>query len=654
MKAPPLWLAAALLFWGWQTGLWHFAIPLALVIEASRCIPWRLNLARQQFNRIWDGSALAWTGTAIYLYYEYEVTYAVTSAIKWLPIFAFPLLAAQAYSLQSAINRGTFFWLLRRHVRNDASEPNLDVSLAYGALCALAAAAANVRDLRFYVGVAILVGFALFTNRPRRAFAPVTLVLFAIVAALGYLAADRLRALQAHLESETARWLYAWIPQPMESEELYSRIGSFGEMKMSSRIVLKIQGEIPIRPPELLRQLSFNRYEPGVWVAARRDYRSLPQGGMHSWTLLPDKKARRSAVVSMALLPNKRTLLPLPLGTARVSELPVGIVEVNRLGAVRAANGPETAQYRCTYGPGETVDVPPTSFDLELPNEEAALLRRTATELGLTNLPPDRAAAHLLGWFQRKFRYSLEAPPEPPYLRRSARFVVTRFLTETHAGHCEHFATSATLLLRAAGIPARYAVGYAVQDSARSGDSYIVRQRHAHAWTLAFINGRWTDFDMTPPSWDEQERTNASMFRPIKEWFSEMRFRFMLWSFEDHTGMPGKYLFIPLGLLVAFIIWRIFARKRHMLLVRKKRKGERQISYPGLDSEFYQIEARLRRMGFERHPGETLAAWLKRVERPELKPALELHYRYRFDPQSFTAEERAALTREAHSWLASS
>lgn len=654
MKAPPLWLATALLFWAWQTGLWYYAIPLAIVVEAARWLPWRLNLSPQQFNRIWDLSALSWTGTAIYLYNEYEVTFAVTSAIKWLPIFAFPLLAAQAYSSQPAINRGTFFWLLRRHVRKDGSEPHLDVSLGYGALCALAAAAANVRDLRFYIGVAILSGFALAVNRPRRTWASVTLLLFALVALLGYFAAERLQALQAHLERETARWLYAWIPQPQENEEGYSRIGSFGEMKMSSRIVLKIQGEIPIRAPELLRQLSFNRYEPGIWVGARREYKPLTQDGMFSWTLLPEKKARRSAVVSMALLPHKRTLLPLPLGTARVSELPVGIVEMNRLGAVRAVNGPETVQYRCTYGPGETVDAPPSSIDLELPNEERRVLRAIVAELGLTNLPPDRAAAHLLGWFQRKFRYSLAPPPEEPYLRRTVRYVLTRFLTETHTGHCEHFATAATLLLRAAGIPARYAVGYSVQDSARSGDSFIVRQRHAHAWTLAYINGRWTDFDTTPPAWDELERANASMFRPISEWFSEMRFRFMLWSFEDHTGLPGKYLFIPLGLLTAFIVWRIFARKRHMLFVRNKRKTERKVTYPGLDSEFYKIEARLRRMGFERNPGETLAAWLKRVERPELKPLLELHYRYRFDSENLTQEARAALAREAQAWLATS
>src|SRR5688572_19994425 len=98
MKAPPLWLGAALLFWAWQTGLWVIAVPLAVIIEAARCTPWRLNLGSRQFNRIWDMCALSWVSVGIYLYYEYEITWAVISAIKWLPIFIYPLLLAQAYS----------------------------------------------------------------------------------------------------------------------------------------------------------------------------------------------------------------------------------------------------------------------------------------------------------------------------------------------------------------------------------------------------------------------------------------------------------------------------------------------------------------------------------------------------------------------------
>ena len=48
---------------------------------------------------------------------------------------------------------------------------------------------------------------------------------------------------------------------------------------------------------------------------------------------------------------------------------------------------------------------------------------------------------------------------------------VAEFLLKTRAGHCEHFATATTMLLRAAGVPTRYAVGYSVQE--KKGDQCV-------------------------------------------------------------------------------------------------------------------------------------------------------------------------------------
>ena len=61
---------------------------------------------------------------------------------------------------------------------------------------------------------------------------------------------------------------------------------------------------------------------------------------------------------------------------------------------------------------------------------------------------------------------------------------MSRFLLRTRSGHCEYFATATVLLLRQLGIPARYAVGYAVHEA--TGRKYVVRQRDAHAWCLVW------------------------------------------------------------------------------------------------------------------------------------------------------------------------
>jgi hypothetical protein len=83
-------------------------------------------------------------------------------------------------------------------------------------------------------------------------------------------------------------------------------------------------------------------------------------------------------------------------------------------------------------------------------------------------------------------------------------------------------------------------------------------------------------------------------------------------------------------------------------------------NWPGLDSEFYQIERRLAERGARRQPSEPLSAWFQRASadpalaevRGRVQELLRLHYRYRFDPQGLTGDERDALRREADGWLA--
>jgi len=54
------------------------------------------------------------------------------------------------------------------------------------------------------------------------------------------------------------------------------------------------------------------------------------------------------------------------------------------------------------------------------------------------------------------------------------------FLEESDTGYCVHFASATTVLLRAAGIPARYVTGYMVQT--REGETVTVTGKQAHAW----------------------------------------------------------------------------------------------------------------------------------------------------------------------------
>ena len=649
MKTPPLLVGLSLLFWGWQTGLWPFAVPIAVLLEAGRWLPWRLQLTLKEIRRIWDVSALSFTATIIYMWNTDEVAAAVLSAVQWLPIFMFPIVAAQAYADDARINRTTFFWLLRRYSRPETLEERLDVSFGYVGICILGASAANVRNSGFYIGLCVIIGIALWANRARRVFAPLTVALFALAVVLGLIGSSWIRNLHANLEHRTAEWLASWGPPDFNEVEGITRLGGMAPLKLSGSVVLRIHGEIPVHPPELLRQFTFTRYDAGAWYSPRREYRPVLEEGVASWTLAQERAVRRSAIISMSL-PRRRMFVPAPVGTARLSEFPAAELECSRVATIRAMSPPENVNYRVHYGPGAGPDAPPDRHDFEVPSQESRTIRELAAELKLHNEQPEQALLTVANWFQQKFHYSLEGIG----LRYSAGNMnesrLAHFLHQSRKGHCEYFATAGALLLRAAGIPTRYVTGYSVQEPSPSGKHYVVRHRHAHAWVIAYINGRWTDFDPTPQAWEQLESDQASFWRPLSDWWSDLRFLYALWRWEDKTGLPKQYLFAPLFLLGTFVAWKLVARNHRKPLLKSSRKEAAAGAAPGHDSEFYLIEKVLRKKGFDRRPGETPAAWVARVKRADLNDIIDLHYRYRFD--SLSAEDRARLSGRAQTWLA--
>lgn len=92
---------------------------------------------------------------------------------------------------------------------------------------------------------------------------------------------------------------------------------------------------------------------------------------------------------------------------------------------------------------------------------------------------------------QEQFFYTLR----PPKLGSDS---VDQFLFETRRGFCEHYASSFTFLMRAAGIPARVVIGFQGGVKNEFGDYYIVSQSDAHAWSEVWLEGLgWRRVDPT-------------------------------------------------------------------------------------------------------------------------------------------------------------
>jgi len=78
------------------------------------------------------------------------------------------------------------------------------------------------------------------------------------------------------------------------------------------------------------------------------------------------------------------------------------------------------------------------------------------------------------------------------------------FLEESDTGYCVHYATAATVLLRAAGIPARYIEGYMVP--CKADVETVVTNQNAHSWVeyYDYATHSWTVLEATPPSSNSQ------------------------------------------------------------------------------------------------------------------------------------------------------
>ena len=84
---------------------------------------------------------------------------------------------------------------------------------------------------------------------------------------------------------------------------------------------------------------------------------------------------------------------------------------------------------------------------------------------------------------------------------------ITYFLTESKKGYCTSFASAAVMLLRASGIPARYAAGLTVgadeiKDAPLSEGGLhrlSINDHHAPAWAEVYVDGLgWRPVEMTP------------------------------------------------------------------------------------------------------------------------------------------------------------
>ena len=637
MSLPPFVLAAALAFWGWRSGNYGACVLLALLLEAPRYLRLRFELSYLDFTRVAQLCTVIFVGLLGYLFATVEpprTARAVLTTILWLPAVLAPLVLSQRLSTSGLLPLSALFRYLRKMRERDPTyrETELDFAPIYCAICLVASGIPNQRDIYFYIGVVLIACWALAGARPLHArLAPRVAALVAAIA-LGYAGHMGLSHAQGWLED----WVSDWYLAGMGSDPYRSTtdMGSVGRLKMIESIVLRVYPQAPdTAAPKLLHLASFTALEGNTWVARRNPMSSLePLADGTSWEITTDPAQHRTRI--FIRLEGGKAVLALPAGTVRLENAAALFMRRNALGAVQADFGGDWAPY--TAGSAEVAAdyAPPGTEDLALPRRERAVVERVAQDLGLRGLTPQQALAriheHLAGFAYSTYREGSILPGRTP---------LEDFLLHSQSGHCEYFAAATTLLLRASGIPARYATGFSVQEYSKLEEAWIVRARHGHAWARAYVEGRWIDIDNTPPSWAEEEASRAPFWEGLADLLRWAQFRFTQGG-PLQFGVGGAAVLV---VLLVFFVWRLFRGKR-AAPQGSQAAGARR--FAGADSEFYAVEARLA----ARAPHESLSGWLARITptldgaaREALAQLIPLHYRYRFDPQGIDAAERRAL-----------
>ena len=296
------------------------------------------------------------------------------------------------------------------------------------------------------------------------------------------------------------------------------QLGEIGQVKLSSAVVMHarpISG--PTAPVLKWRGIALDRFDGHNWYKTDRRRRSIQASPNGEYWIRPVVQQSDVAQYELLLEPLATNALFGPYQVRALSGRIQGLeFDTDESVYMRFPTARRT-QYQViseipkrtverNIGPAREEAIPPEIGPryLQLPRNidpRIADLARTITEKGRSTF---EKASLVEGYLKRNYKYTLNltwAPGPQP---------VTTFLFDAKSGHCEYFASSMAILLRAAGIPTRLINGFQMGEYNPVGGDYIVRESDAHSWVEAYVPGRgWTEFDPTPPDPNHREMSLA-------------------------------------------------------------------------------------------------------------------------------------------------
>ncbi len=651
---PRLLIGSSLLFWGAITGNAVLGLVAAILVESANWIRFRWEFGDSACARAWRISMILMliAGSLIWLDGDSSTRYtALPGLMIWMPLLLFPLQFVQSYGTRDrmALNSFSFFSELHRQRNRRLGLSDSVINFNFGNLYLVAVITAtslgtHAHDKIFFPGLVLLVGWLVFSRVSIRPVAFCGLLL--VAGAIGMAGQIGLRK------------AYQWVNN-MGSDGGYpstdptvnkTAIGSLGKLKQSSEMLWRLKPAEGRNAPRLIRLATYNRYLGVAWknqlpeefreeenlfrdltvIGTVNDQPRFRTGG----ETIGEDILRELPLFSIRGAAEAGEPLPLPGDAATLQEFDLDGIEINPLGTVRIFPKKSIISGSVRWKDGATPDAAPwPEYDLEIPEIEQEIVEQVVADLALEDFPTAAAkVARIRQWFSSEFDYTRYLSIRPPLNTRPS--AVGIFLTESKRGHCEYFATAATLLLREAGVPARYCVGYSVMERDFDRAEFVIRGIHGHAWSRYWDGARWVDFDATPAGWLAMETGGEKKSQWLADTYQRLKEDFFLWRNRPKNRVAATAVMWLIGLSVlAFVLKRLWKSR---IVVRKESPNPYSNS-PTPRTPLHDLESPVRRILGDRPQGETFPMWLARlpgasIPDDRLSEAISLHQRLRFDP----------------------
>ncbi len=310
----------------------------------------------------------------------------------------------------------------------------------------------------------------------------------------------------------SSRFLSAYTPTSDVATGFSDRVqlGRIGQIQQSSAVVMHIKIENDLQGGYDLkwRGIALSSFDGQTWTNAFNQSQLRPAGD-GSYRLAPLLDPRNTTGVAGRVIRYRILMEPIGTNVFFMADRPQRLIgnyrqvsmdaggavydldsdhPVNQYEAESQLEEPDSDDLRLApnlapRGMEQYLKLPP--LDVRIPK-----LAETITADAPSNY--DKAVA-VEKYLSTHFGYTLELPrtlPADP---------LANFLFERKRGHCEYFASSMAVMLRALSIPSRIVTGFRGGEFNDLTGQYVVRASDAHSWVEAYFPGSgWISFDPTP------------------------------------------------------------------------------------------------------------------------------------------------------------